>query len=296
MTSTLIDLAAETTTHALSDAPASLAILVEQAITATIPAETAKLAVNGDPETLASLGRAIAVQEGYLIEAVVVALAATHPDRLTLSGLRLPLLPAALDVIRKNRRSLYEGLSLDATAGSMATYHPDLVIADPRTRSALIVDVKRSLSGYVGGGKLGELQQRMIAAGLVLPDILWRDHQRLAVETVGTAIIDASRTSDDVSDGVWPISRLDELLDINNAGALAAESLVTFRSGVRGVWRNAIEASFPSTTRSGIPIIAARDQGKKPMRLPCQTPQPGGPAQARSPVKVGPFRPGVRAH
>ncbi len=296
MTNNFIGHSAEAPTHALADVSSSLALLVDQAIAATIPEETAKLAVNGDPETLATLGRTIAVQEGYLIEAVVASLAATHPDRLTLSGVRLPLLPAALDLIRKNRKSLYEGLSLDATAGSTAIYHPDLVIVDPHTRSALIVDVKRSLSGYMGGGKLAELQHRMTASGLVLPDILWRDHQRLAVETVGTAIIDASRTSQDVSDGVWPISRLDDLLDIDDAGALAVGSLEAFRSGVRNVWRNAIEASFPTAARSGMPIITAPDHGKKPRRLPHKAPQPEGPVQTRSPITVGPFGPGVRAH
>ncbi|WP_222377301.1 hypothetical protein [Rhizobium leguminosarum] len=103
MTNNFIGHSAEAPTHALADVSSSLALLVDQAIAATIPEETAKLAVNGDPETLATLGRAIAVQEGYLIEAVVASLAATHPDRLTLEPFRVRLKHSAGAGFRQGR-------------------------------------------------------------------------------------------------------------------------------------------------------------------------------------------------
>jgi hypothetical protein len=288
---------ADTTPHALTAAPSSLATLVEQAIAATITMETAKRAVDGDPETLASLGRTIAVQEGYLIEAVIAALASTHPTRLSLTGLRLPVLPAAMDLVKKNRKALYQGLSLDATMASSATYYPDLVIADPRSRCALILDVKRSLSGYIGGSKLGELQQRMTASALVLPDLLWRDHQRLAVETVGTAIIDASKSTTDVSDGIWPLSRLDELLQVQHASLFASQSIDAFRHGVRTVWRQAIseasqasarpDASLYRTTVDTMPTAPLDDKPRA---------RRGRPPKQRPSIKVGLIGPGLLAH
>ncbi len=117
--------------------------------------EIARSAVEGHAESLASLGRTIAVQEGHLLEAIIVALASTHPSRVTLTDLRLPVLPAAVEVIKRNRRKLYEGISFEAYSNpSAATYHPDLVIVDTTSRCAVIIDVKRSLSGYLGGSKL----------------------------------------------------------------------------------------------------------------------------------------------
>lgn len=297
MTTSLIGHSAEANPRASVVAlPPPLTALVEQAVAVTIPPETAELAVDGDPETLASLGRAIAVQEGYLIEAIVIALATYHPDRLTLTGVRLPLLPAALDVIKRNRKGLYEGLSFDPTVGATATYHPDLVIADRRSRSALIIDVKRSLSGYLGGNKLIELQQRMTASGLVLPDVLWRDHQRLAVETVGTAIIDASKVSKDTADGVWALMRLDELLDVDQAGALAIQSLAEFRAGVRAVWQKACASAFEAPAQVKIAVSEPLGKTRARKRTVPHAAPTDQPDKGRSSVTVGPFRPGPRTH
>lgn len=290
-------LSADTPPHVLKTAPEAVAKLIEQAIAATMPPEIARSAVEGDAESLACLGRSIAVQEGHLLEAVIIALASTHPWRLALTDLRLAVLPAAVEVIKRNRQSVYKGISFDATSHAGATYHPDLVIADGDRRCAVIIDVKRSLAGYLGGRKLFELQQRMAASGLVLPDVLWRDHQRLAVETVGTAIIDGSKTSTDVSDGVWPLSRLDDLLQIESASRLAIESMDAFRSGLRQQWQAAIAAAAAKDQRTAAAsIAAAEEQLSKSQTREIAPRRRGRPPKARPSIQVGLLGPGLRPH
>ncbi|TPP04219.1 hypothetical protein [Rhizobium glycinendophyticum] len=288
---------ADTPSYVLKTASAAVARLVEQAIGATVTPEIARSAVEGDAESLASFGRAIAVQEGHLLEAVIIALASTHPSRVALTDLRLAVLPAAIEVIKRNRKTLYQGISFEAPLQTGATYHPDLVIADPGGRYALIIDVKRSLSGYLGGSKLLELQQRMTASGLVLPDLLWRDHQRLAVETVGTAIIDGSKTSTDVSDGVWPLSRLDDLLQIEGASRLAIESMNAFRAGLRKQWQAAIaEATAKSACPSegAVAPTKAHPSQQRIAEMPAR--RRGRPPKARPSIQVGVLGPGLRPH
>lgn len=288
---------ADTPPHALTTAPEAVAKLIEKAIAATMTPEIARSAVEGHAESLASLGRTIAVQEGHLLEAVIIALASTHPSRVTLTDLRLPVLPAAVEVIKRNRRKLYEGISFEAHSNpSAGTYHPDLVVVDATGRCAVIIDVKRSLSGYLGGSKLLELQQRMTASGLVLPDVLWRDHQRLAVETVGTAIVDGSKTATDVSDGVWPLSRLDDLLQIEGAAQLAIDSMEAFRCGLRKQWQAAIAATVKSQRTAAASIAAAEAQISKSQTREIAPRRRGRPPKARPSIQVGLLGPGLRPH
>lgn len=289
---------ADTPPHALTTAPEAVAKLIEKAIAATMTPEIARSAVEGHAESLASLGRTIAVQEGHLLEAVIIALASTHPSRVTLTDLRLPVLPAAVEVIKRNRRKLYEGISFEAHSNpSAGTYHPDLVVVDATGRCAVIIDVKRSLSGYLGGSKLLELQQRMTASGLVLPDVLWRDHQRLAVETVGTAIVDGSKTSTDVSDGVWPLSRLDDLLQIEGAAQLAIDSMEAFRCGLRKQWQAAIaEAAAKSAQPSEGAVAATQAHPSQQRIIDVPARRRGRPPKARPPIQVGVLGPGLRPH
>lgn len=288
---------ADTHPHVLTTAPEAVAKLIGKAIAATMTPEVARSAVEGNAESLASLGRTIAVQEGHLLEAVIIALASTHPSRLALTDLRLAVLPAAIEVIKRNRESVYKGISFDATSHAGATYHPDLVIADGGRRCAVIIDVKRSLSGYLGGSKLSELQQRMAASGLVLPDVLWRDHQRLAVETVGIAIIDGSKTTTDVSDGVWSLSRLDDLLQIEGASRLAIESMNAFRSGLRKQWQEALaEAAAKDQRIAATSIRTAEAQLSQPQTREFVPRRRGRPPKARPSIQVGLLGPGLRPH
>ena len=141
--------------------PGEIHQLVREALERTMHQEATRQAVSGDSEGLAVLGRSITVDEGRLLESVVIALARRNPDIAVLSGLKLPVSDAALALIERNADDGTIGsLSLDPEGRSRRHYHPDLVLANRRTAEAIVIDVKRSLAGYLGGSKLSELKNR----------------------------------------------------------------------------------------------------------------------------------------
>jgi hypothetical protein len=278
--------------------PGDIHQLVQEALERTMHQEATRQAVSGDSEGLAALGRSITADEGRLLESVVTALAQRNGDIAVLSGLKLPISDAALALIERNSdEGTISSLSLDPEGRSRRHYHPDLVLANRRTAEAIVIDVKRSLGGYLGGSKLSELKIRMQAAGLVLPDILWRDHQRLAVKRVSVAIIDGSRTDTDVSDGIWSLARLDELTGVPGAGVIAQSAITAYRRGICDLWARAIRDAVGSAANH---IVDSADkvrpavtidspQVKRPRGRPRKTPAP-----LRT-VTVGLFRPGTSA-
>ncbi len=64
---------------------------------------------------------------------------------------------------------------------------------------------------------------KMMASAMVLPDWLYKNQKRLMVDAVEVAIVDgASRPSDHAS-GIWALSEIDDLLEIDGAAACMAE-------------------------------------------------------------------------
>ncbi len=229
--------------------PGDVFELVKQAVAKTLVPDVLTGAASGNAEALETLGRSISVEEGKLLEAVVIALARRNPDMTVLTGMKLPVTDAALAIIERNDTSKVQALSLDPENRSKRAYFPDLILANRLTSEAIVIDVKRSIASYVIGGKLNDLKTRMQAAGLVLPDILWREHDRLAVNRVSIGIIDGSKTETDAADGIWPLSRLDELLGLGNAGTIAQSAIAAFRKDIAREWRQAVESVFAATSK-----------------------------------------------
>lgn len=272
--------------------PANLQALVTLACDRAIEPTLMRSAAGGDLDAIEIVGRTLASEEGRLLEAVVAALARTNARQDVLIGMKLPVLRIAAELAERNTLDAYRRLSVDPESQSSTSYHPDLVLIDRAKRSAIIIDVKRSLGGYSGGGSLGKLQKRMEAAACVLPEILWRHHQRLAVEAVGIAIIDGARTSADIDDGLWSLSRLDDLLGVSGAGSAAQSAIEAFRSAFRERWLTA----SPSTGEKA--QIAAAPEEPHPPRSP-EEQQPrkrGRPAKPRpsAGVTIGFYRPDAK--
>ncbi len=222
--------------------PGDVLELVNAAIEKTMKPNVLKLAASGDAEGLESLGRSIAVEEGKLLEAVVIALACRNQDMTVLTGMKLPVADAALAIIEHNDSRKVQTLSIDPESKAKRSYYPDLVLANRKSAEAIVIDVKRSVASYVMGNRLGELTTRMQAAGLVLPDILWRDHDRLAVSHVTVAIVDGSRTDAGSANGIWSLSQLDDLLGVPGLGKIAQSAIASFRSGIGRYWKDAVMA------------------------------------------------------
>ncbi len=276
--------------------PADIHILVQQAVEQTMHCEATRLAVSGDSEGLASLGRSIAVEEGKLLESVIIALARRNKHFTVLTGVKLPVLDAAIAIIESNQTGAVGSLALDPDGRSKRSYYPDLILADRNTQEAVVVDVKRSVASYLGSSKLGELKTRMQAAGLALPDLLWREHNRLAVNQVSVAIIDGSKSDADVSGGIWPLDRLDELFGFPGAGVIAQSAIAGFRRGISSIWTEAIstQAALPSQPALAVPP-APEPVSHAPVKRGRGRPRKAStPTQSLRTVTVGLFKPASR--
>jgi hypothetical protein len=206
--------------------------LVDEAIAAIETGPSNPDTVLGRYAPLASLLRSVSFHEGRLLERGVASVAALHPDLEVLGKpLKLPLVEAAMQAISTNSWDVLDGVCFDADARTEGTYRPDLVILNRRTRKALVIELKRSLATYGDSTRLAELKTRMMAAGLVLPDFVYKRHNRLSISSVDIAVIDgASRTSNH-DKGIWKLSELDDLLDL--PGAAAATEGLRSRFGER---------------------------------------------------------------
>ncbi|WP_259664813.1 hypothetical protein [Rhizobium bangladeshense] len=79
------------------------------------------------------------------------------------------------------------------------------------------------MASYGDTSRLEELKLRMMASAMVLPDWLYKTQRRLMVDTVGVAIVDGASRPSDHAAGVWALSEIDDLLEIDGAAACMAE-------------------------------------------------------------------------
>jgi hypothetical protein len=197
----------------------SLDLLVREELSRSLSIEAMTVMLDGGIAGLASLANAASVAEGRLLEKIVAAIAESNPDLSVFTQVRLPVREDALELVDKNPETLYRGLTLDANARTRKAYIADLVLVDRNTRVAHVVDLKRSLGSYEAA-RILELRQRMLAAALVAPDLLWKDHQRVAVDEVRVVILEAAGKRTDVRNGIWSFAHLDHLVGVPGAAKL----------------------------------------------------------------------------
>lgn len=242
-----------------------LLALVEQAATAAFTAPQIASALAKGLEEAASLMRAVPIQEGNLLEQGIALLAGYNPDlRALTENIRLPVTPAALQLVELNNEAHYRRLTLDADTGGRKGYTPDMLLIHQSKRLAYVVDIKRTLGSYEST-RIADLKHRMLASSLVVPDLLYKEHRRMTVDEVRAVIINADGQKIDIDHGVWPLSHLDHLLEMDGAG-LAIEWLRTqFASAIERNWRTAVRQLADSYTRkcdrAGGPSRAGTDFG-----------------------------------
>ncbi|WP_370197090.1 hypothetical protein [Aurantimonas sp.] len=217
-----------------ADIEPDLDALIGKAVATVATSTPSPDAILGDFIGLASLIRSVSFHEGKLLEQAIIAIGQRNPDLLVLSqSLRLPVTPAALEAIAHNRSGTLQGLSFDADARTRVTYSPDLVAVNRRYRSAVILDVKRSIASYLDTHRLAELKTRMLATSLILPDWLYKEHKRLSVDTVGIAIVDGASAPSDHANGIWAMDEIDDLLEIDGAAEAMTELRRRFGTQIR---------------------------------------------------------------
>lgn len=200
-------------------------------------------------------------------------------------NLRLPVTKAASELVEMNDPALYRSLSLDADSGGRKTYTPDLLILNRGTEVAHLVDVKRSLGSYELS-RIAELKSRMLAAALVVPDLLYKEHRRLRANEVRVVILNAENQRADIDGGVWPLSHLDHLLEVTGAGEAMAH--------LRDIFQRRIEENWSAALASARKIGSATNTGGKAGKTPtlhcdeddvCRS--SGASSISRLPVSIG---------
>lgn len=266
----------------------SIAALINSAVVAAAPPALLQKAISGEPAALMTLGRAIAQQEGYLVQHALAKLLSAATDRVSLPSLRIPILDAALDLVALNRTGTYTEITLDSAAKSRRSYTADIVLVDKLKRHAWIIDVKRSLTGY--DSKLSELLSRMQAAGLVLPDLLWREHQRLAVGSVAVAVIDASSERHKPENGIWAISEIDSLFELVGFAKQCVRVVLEYRDIIQKSWQMQLDQRASRTDgANGSAQRLMHDDQMNDSRADADSSQSAGRRSA--PIKVGLARP-----
>lgn len=219
-----------------------LEALIEEIVAPTLSADLIRQALFAGMSDITTILRAVPVAEGRLLERGIALTASLNADLVILTGnLRLPVTKAATELVEMNDPSLYRSLSLDADSGGRKTYTPDLLILNRRTEVAHLVDVKRSLGSYELS-RIAELKNRMLAAALVVPDLLYKEHRRLQAKEVRVVILNAEGQRSDLEGGVWPLSHLDHLLEVAGAGEVVATLRQLFQARIEANWSDALRS------------------------------------------------------
>lgn len=226
-----------------------LLALAEQAATAAFTSPQMIDGLAKGLEEAATLMRAVPIQEGRLLEQGIALLAGFNPNlRALTENIRLPVTAAALQLVEMNNETSYRRLTLDADTGGRKGYTPDMLIVHQSKRIAYVIDIKRTLISYEST-RIADLKNRMLASSLVVPDLLYKEHRRMVVDEVRAVIINGDGQKIDIDHGIWPLSHLDHLLEMDGAG-LAIEWLrKQFASAVERNWKAAVRQLADIHTR-----------------------------------------------
>lgn len=216
--------------------------LVEELAAAIFPSGEVARSLSAGLDEIATMIRSVPTHEGRLLERGIAILAEANPSLVVLNqNIRLPVTKAAVELVEKNDPTLYRSLTLDSDSAGRKSYTPDLIILNRRTRVAHVVDVKRSLGSYETS-RIADLKSRMLAASLIVPDLLYKEHRRLVAEDVRVVILNAANQRTDIEGGVWPLSHLDHLLEVGGVGEMMKSLRQAFRARVEETWAAALRS------------------------------------------------------
>jgi len=244
-----------------AEVEADLDLLIDRAIAAIADGEPIEDQILGHYVHIASLVRAVSFREGKLLEQAVERLAKANPNMTVLTqSLKLPLVRAALEAVSGNDWQSLDGVKLDCEAPAKGSYTPDLILVNRARHTAYILDLKRSLASYGDTSRLEELKLKMMASAMVLPDWLYKHHKRMMVDTVEVAIVDGASRPSDHATGIWALSEIDDLLEVDGVAACMAELRLRFGRRVQQLLeaeaRKALGAATCPSTGTGKSLIA----------------------------------------
>lgn len=241
-----------------SEVDADFDLLIEKAVAAVADGEPIEDDILGHYVNVASLVRAVSFREGKLLEQAIERLSKANPDLVVLmQSIKLPLVKAAIEAVAGNDWRHLEEIRLDCEAAAKGSYTPDLIIVNRVKHSAFILDLKRSLASYGDTSRLEELKLKMMASAMVLPDWLYKTQKRLMVDTVGVAIVDGASRPSDHAAGVWALSEIDDLLEIDGAASCMAELRQRFGRRVQQLLESEARRALGILTPPTVAAVAA---------------------------------------
>jgi hypothetical protein len=216
----------------LADLEHEFESMTDKAIRTIVACEPKPDRIFGKYSELASVGRSVAFHEGKLLEWGIARIARCNPDLVILPPDRpMPIVPAAIQLLKKNEWREIQGIRLPSEVHTNRTYTPDLFIANRARHSGLIIDVKRSLGSYAES-KLEDLRFRMLAVAAIASSWLGERQGPVLVE-VGTAIIDGADGASNHEKGVFKLSEIGDLLEVDDAGNAMARLREIFAKHVQ---------------------------------------------------------------
>ena len=232
-------------------------VLIERAIVAIREGGNREDPVFGPYAELNSLVRAVTYHEGKLLEYAMARLVAENPNlSLMPPETALPIVPAAVEMLKRNDWSRLKGIRLRSEVHHKTSYVPDLFIVDHSRHCACILDVKRSLGSYQER-RLNALRSRMMAAALIAGDWLHIEGRIAGVTDVGVAIIDGSSERRDRATGIFALAEIGELIGIPDAGEAMLELRARFARRVQE------ECTTPASARSAA-VEAKTEKARRP--------------------------------
>ncbi len=250
-------------THSIhqSDVATVFSALIDKTMAAVIDIAPAADDILGGFVNVASLVRSVSFHEGKLLEQAVIQIAKANPNLVILhQSIRLPIVPAAEEALVGNNWKELDGIVFDSDVRCKKSYTPDLIIINMRTDAATIIDMKRSLASYGDTNRLGDLKSKMLASALALPDWLYKKHKRLSVKRVDVAIIDGASRAGERSSGIWKLSELDALLEIEGAATVMAALRAEFGKQARAALARETERAHALPSR----LAEKRGPGRPP--------------------------------
>jgi hypothetical protein len=228
--------------------------MIDKALGAIVTCEPKADQIFGEFSEFVSVARSVAFHEGRLLEWGIIAVARCNPDLVILPPDRpMPIVPAAIELLKKNEWREIQGIRLPSEVHASKTYTPDLFIANRRRHSGLIIDVKRSLASYAEN-RLEDLRFRMLAVAAIASSWLGERQGPVLVE-VGTAIIDGADLASDHDKGVFKLSEVGDLLEVEGAGIALARLREMFSERVqhelRSQCRKVLQAELPQAVPHG---------------------------------------------
>ncbi|OPH83123.1 hypothetical protein [Nitrobacter vulgaris] len=249
----------------ISDLEPEFKSMVDKAIQAIVAYEPNPDRIFGKYSELASVARSVAFHEGKLLEWGIAAIAKCNPDLVILPPDRpMPIVPAAIQLLKKNEWREIQGIRLPSEVHANRTYTPDLFIANRARHAGLIIDVKRSLGSYAES-KLEDLRFRMLAVAAIASSWLSERQGPILVE-VGTAIIDGADISSDHEKGVFKLSEIGDLLEVDEAGDAMTRLRDMFAARVQqeleSQCRKVIGTAKPVSRQSMSSVDFSRDEAE----------------------------------